>query len=75
LRDTKRRHEINIKANHPKVIASITKNLQEFGYEDLTVDVVQEKVDALIRGEEPTEIIGMMAKNMLIENGLLEDEE
>lgn len=53
----------------------IAKNLQEFGYTDLTVDFVQEKVDALIRGEKPTEIIGMMAKNMLIENGLLEDDE
>ena len=55
------------------IITSITKNLQEFGYKDLTVDFVQEKVDALIRGEEPTEIIGMMAKNMLIENGLLKE--
>ena len=56
-----------------RVVANITKNLQEFGYKDLTVDFVQEKVDALIRGEEPTEIIGMMAKNMLIENGLLKE--
>jgi len=56
-----------------RVVANITKNLQEFGYKDLTADFVQEKVDALIRGEEPTEIIGMMAKNMLIENGLLKE--
>ena len=66
------KYEVNITASH---IANITKNLQEFGYRDLIVDFVQEKVDALIRGEKPTEIIGMMAKNMLIENGLLEDEE
>ena len=63
---------MNITASH---IANITKNLQEFGYEGLTVDFVQEKVDALVRGEEPTDIIGMMAKKMLTENGLLEDKE
>ena len=66
------KYETSIKAGH---VAMIAKNLQEFGYTDLTVDFVQEKVDALIRGEKPTEIIGMMAKNMLIENGLLEDDE
>jgi len=66
------KYETSIKAGH---VAMIAKNLQEFGYTDLTVDFVQEKVDALIRGEKPTEIIGMMAKNMLIENGLMEDED
>ena len=59
-----------IKAVH---IQRITKNLQNFGYKDLTVDTVQEKVDALIRGEEPDDIIGMMARDMLVENHLLEE--
>ena len=58
-----------------KHIIAITENLQEFGYTDLTSEFVQEKVEALMRGEKPTEIIGMMSKNMLIENGLLEESE
>ena len=54
-----------------KHVLQITQNLQDFGYTDLTSDFVEEKVKALIRGEKPTDIIGMMTMQMLEENGLL----
>lgn len=54
-----------------KHVRQITQNLQDFGYTDLTSDFVEEKVKALIRGEKPTDIIGMMTMQMLEENGLL----
>ena len=54
-----------------KHVLQITQNLQDFGYTDLTSDFVEEKVKALIRGEKPTDIIGMMTMQMLKENGLL----
>lgn len=57
----------------PETIQKITHNLKNFGYGDLTEDFVRERVSLLMDGEKPTEIIGMMAKTMLEEAGLLED--
>lgn len=49
---------------------AIARNLRDFGY-PVTNDYVWEKVTALIRGEEPTEIIGMMAQSQLKNAGLI----
>ena len=56
------------------IVRNIWKNLVQFGYTDLTEAETREAVDKLEAGENPTEIIGMMARNMLVENGLLPDD-
>ena len=55
------------------VVAEIHKNLKEFGYEDLTRDTVADEIKKLEPGVKPTNIIGMMAKDMLVKNRLMED--
>ena len=55
------------------VVAEIHKNLKEFGYENLTRDNVADEIKKLESGVKPTNIIGMMAKDILVKNGLMED--
>ena len=55
------------------VVAEIHKNLKEFGYEDLTRDTVADEINKLESGVKPTNIIGLMAKDMLVKNNLMED--
>ena len=55
------------------VVAEIHKNLKEFGYEDLTRDTVADEIKKLESGIKPTNIIGLMAKDMLVKNGFMED--
>tara|TARA_R100001244_G_C5109660_1_gene120842 strand:+ start:222 stop:410 length:189 start_codon:yes stop_codon:yes gene_type:complete len=55
------------------VVAEIHKNLKEFGYEDLTRDTVADEINKLESGVKPTNIIGLMAKDMLVKNGFMED--
>jgi len=40
-------------------------NLVEFGYKDLTQETVEEETRKLLRGEKPTNIIGMMIEPMM----------
>ena len=54
------------------VVEQIKRSLVEFGYADLTTQIVREAVDKLVAGAKPTEIIGLLAQNMLVENGLLD---
>ena len=51
-------------------VAALTNNLRGFGY-DVTQEFVQAEVDALLRGEKPKNIIGMMAETQLKQDGLL----
>jgi uncharacterized protein YfeS len=55
------------------VVAEIHKNLKEFGYDNLTRDYVADEIKKLESGVKPTNIIGMMAKDILVKNGLMED--
>lgn len=64
-----------LRDNLRPISANIAANLKEFGYTDVTDEIVVAKVERLLDGQEPDEIIGMLAKNMLIENNLLEDDE
>jgi len=55
------------------VVAEIHKNLKEFGYDNLTRDYVADEIKKLESGVKPTNIIGMMANDILVKNGLMED--
>ena len=55
------------------VVAEIHKNLKEFGYDGLTRDYVADEIKKLEPGVKPTNIIGLMAKDILVKNGLMED--
>ena len=55
------------------VVAEIHNNLKEFGYEELTRDTVADEIKKLESGVKPTNIIGLMAKDMLVKNNLMED--
>ena len=55
------------------VVAEIHKNLKEFGYDSLTRDYVADEIKKLESGVKPTNIIGLMAKDMLVKNGFMED--
>ena len=55
------------------VVAEIHKNLKEFGYKDLTRDNVADEIKKLEPGVKPTNIIGLMAKDMLVKNGHVKD--
>jgi len=55
------------------VVAEIHKNLKEFGYDNLTRDYVADEIKKLESGVKPTNIIGMMTKDILVKNGLMED--
>jgi len=55
------------------VVAEIHKNLKEFGYKDLTRDSVADEIKKLEPGVKPTNIIGLMAKDMLVKNGHMKD--
>ena len=54
-------------------IKTILRNLTEFGYSSITEVEVREQVAILLRGEETSDIIGMFARDMLEEAGLLEN--
>ena len=62
-------------ANDPVIIQRITRNLRDFGYSGLREQTVKDAVEALLRGEKPVDIIGMMAETMLRQANLLEREE
>ena len=55
------------------VVAEIHKNLKDFGYDNLTRDYVADEIKKLEPGVKPTNIIGLMAKDMLVQNHLMED--
>ena len=55
------------------VVAEIHKSLKEFGYENLTRDNVADEIKKLEPGVKPTNIIGLMAKDMLVKNGHMKD--
>lgn len=55
-----------------KHIDMIWRNLKQFGYTDLTRDIVESGVEELAKGEKTTNgIIGMMSKSMLEEAKLI----
>jgi hypothetical protein len=54
-------------------IKAIQKNLAQFGYSGLTVEHVREQIDKVLAGEK-TGIIGMFAKKMLVEAGLIDED-
>ena len=60
-----------LRTNFKAICLNITSNLKEFGYTGLEVSTVEEQVQLLLDGKETKDIIGMMAKNMLVENELL----
>mgnify|MGYP003627316947 FL=1 len=66
---------IILRENFKPICLNILSNLKEFGYENLEVATVEEQVLLLLDGKETKDIIGMFAKNMLIENDLLADDE
>ena len=55
-----------------KVIEKILENLRDFGYE-ITIDYLTDEVNKLETGVKPTNIIGLMAKDMLVKNDFMED--
>ena len=55
-------------------IRATQANLVEFGYTTLTFEDTKAAVELVMAGKNPAgNIIAMMAKNMLIENGYLAD--
>lgn len=64
-----------LRDNFKPICLNIHGNLKEFGYDTLEVATVEEQVQLLLDGKETTDIIGMFAKNMLVENDLLADDE
>ena len=56
-------------------IKAIHRNLVVFGYPRLKIEEVRAEVERMQRGEEPAGIIGMMARGMLEEAGLLPEEQ
>ena len=54
------------------VVRGIQKNLKEFGY-TVEYDYVKAQVDGLARGEQPTDIVAMFARDMLVKNGFLDE--
>lgn len=63
-----------LKPISPDVIQAIHRNLQDFGYTNLSLEHVQKAVDGLIASGRPTGIIAMFAENMLRKNGYLAEE-
>ena len=57
--------------NYKVIIASIRRNLREFGYTDLDLETVLEAYDRAMAGQPPQGIIGMMVRSQLGSNGLL----
>jgi len=55
-------------------IRQIARNLREFGYDNLTDEEVRTQVGKIAAGEPTTNIIGMFARDMLVENGYLAEE-
>ena len=53
------------------IIRQIHLNLTEFGY-TVTLEFVTATVEALVAGNNPSNIIGMFAANMLRKNGYLD---
>ena len=64
-----------LRDNFKPICLNIHANLKEFGYDTLSVANVEKQVQLLLDGKEPKDIIGMLAKNMLVENDLLADDE
>ena len=64
-----------LRDNFKSICLNITANLKEFGYANLKATDVEEQVQLLLDGKEPKGIIAMFAKNMLVENNLLADDE
>tara|TARA_R110000787_G_scaffold207303_1_gene317370 strand:+ start:205 stop:435 length:231 start_codon:yes stop_codon:yes gene_type:complete len=61
--------------NFKSICLNIHANLVEFGYDTLEVATVEEQVQLLLDGKETKDVIGMFAKNMLVENNLLANDE
>jgi hypothetical protein len=57
-----------------EVALKITKNLKDFGYSDILVEEVEATSQRLIKGEEVPGIIAMFARNMLEENGYIQNQ-
>lgn len=60
-----------LRKNLKAICKNIAKNLKEFGYAGVEQSAVEAQVTLLLEGKEPDDIIGMFAKDMLIENDLL----
>jgi len=50
------------------VIAQITENLKEFGYAGLNKEHVRQQIEEVLAGNTVS-IIGMFARDILVENG------
>ena len=61
------RHE-----NCQEIVASIKRNLVSFGYRELTTETVLASYDKAMAGQRPANIIGMMTREQLKQNGYLE---
>lgn len=48
----------------------IAKSLRAFGYDDVTAAECLTKANAILAGEEPTEIIGMFIERILEDSGV-----
>jgi len=59
-----------LRDNFKAICLNIHANLKEFGYADLKATDVEEQVQLLLDGKETKGIIGIFAKDMLIENDL-----
>jgi hypothetical protein len=71
IRDMKQRVRRRKAMGISKVLADgVARNLREFGYPDVTNEMVLEELD---RAPEDRTIIGMMACGMLEDNGLAAD--
>jgi len=54
-------------------INRIKNNLVQFGYQNLTFETVKKQVNLVLNGERPTDIIGMLARDMLVKNGFVQE--
>jgi len=57
--------------NFQDIVKAITRNLKEFGYTDLTYEQTLDAYNNAMTGQSPKNIIDMMVKHQLDENGLL----
>jgi len=56
-----------------EVLTQIAHNLADFGYEGMTLEVVQAEIDKISEGKEPDNIVGKFVHGMLVKNGYIEE--
>jgi hypothetical protein len=54
-----------------RIVSVMAGGLRDFGYPDVTSEEVRDWCDALVRGEEPSDVCAMFVKGWLEDAGAL----